>query len=292
MSTALVIHRAEDLLAKCDEREVVLPVRERRLLKSMAGTPIRDMPAERVVADCRAIVASVMMDVGIARQPTAYDGARFYDTVREYFSDLTVADLKQAFEFYCQGMMDDVLPKSSDGETLSHFQQFSQKWYSRILREYRRLQLDAKRSVGGRVKVLLMQEAQAKVDPYEERFKFIEVLKSMLLQMRSGNLSVFILTESAEFVLRKAGILPKEVKPQPEDIIRAKERASKKKSGTTMLAIHRMIQADELSGDFAERARNIACHRIIRERVMELGDEGIVERMDKVSEWYKEKRKN
>lgn len=87
----------------------------------------------------------IAMDVGYnIPQNTddwAYICTRLLDILKKYYSQLTLADIKLAFELATTGELDDYLPRDRNGQPdKSHYQQFNADYFAKILNAYRRKQ--------------------------------------------------------------------------------------------------------------------------------------------------------
>jgi len=71
-------------------------------------------------------------DIGINRKPDGYDGTRFFQVLRRYCSDLTMSEVKLAFEMLQFGDLDEYLKDKN------HYQQFSLEYVGKVIQAYRR----------------------------------------------------------------------------------------------------------------------------------------------------------
>ena len=63
------------------------------------------------------------------------------DIIKRYYSQLTLTDLKLAFELATTGELDDYLPKDSKGKPdKNHYQNFNADYFAKILNAYKRKQ--------------------------------------------------------------------------------------------------------------------------------------------------------
>ena len=66
---------------------------------------------------------------------------RLLDILKKYYSHMTLADIKLAFELATTGELDDYLPKDNQGNPdRKHYQQFNADYFAKILNAYRRKQ--------------------------------------------------------------------------------------------------------------------------------------------------------
>lgn len=105
---------------------------------------IGSMGDEELTKDVAVIVTFVCRDLGITQlgnvQEMKYTSTRFLGMLKRHYKDLTITDVKLAFEFLEVGKLDPFLPldrnKKPDRE---HYQQFNLKFYTKVLNAYRRV---------------------------------------------------------------------------------------------------------------------------------------------------------
>lgn len=65
------------------------------------------------------------------------------DILKRYYSDMTLADIKMAFELATTGELDEYLPKDKQGNPdKNHYQQFNADYFAKILKAYKQKQTD------------------------------------------------------------------------------------------------------------------------------------------------------
>jgi hypothetical protein len=80
----------------------------------------------------------IKRDIGLTRELDEYDITRFLDVLRKYYSELSLSEVKLAFELSSVGELNDFLPKNADGSVRNgHYQQFNVEYYTKILTAYR-----------------------------------------------------------------------------------------------------------------------------------------------------------
>lgn len=91
----------------------------------------------------RTLLNLVIKDIGI-KSIESYDATRFYDVLKTYYSTLTLAEVRMAFELAITGKLDDFLPKDRYGNPdNNHYQSFSMSYVSKILNAYIKRKSDA-----------------------------------------------------------------------------------------------------------------------------------------------------
>lgn len=118
---------------------------EKYIFAASTKTQICEMDDETLVAKTGQMFKFIAMDVGF-RVPTdrdewAYICTRLLDILKKYYSQLTLADIKLAFELATTGELNEFLPRDSQGNPdKNHYQQFNADYFAKILNAYRRKQ--------------------------------------------------------------------------------------------------------------------------------------------------------
>lgn len=118
---------------------------EKYVFNASTKTQIAELD-EKVFAEKAAqILRFVAMDVGYNiptnAQDWAYIQVRLLDIIKRYYSQLTLSDIKLAFELATTGELDDYLPKDSKGKPdKAHYQNFNADYFAKILNAYKRKQ--------------------------------------------------------------------------------------------------------------------------------------------------------
>lgn len=118
---------------------------EKYIFAASTKTQISEMDDGVLVSKTAQIFRFIAMDVGYIIQQNendwAYIQTRLVDILKRYYSYLTLADIKLAFELATTGELDDYLPKDSQGNPdKKHYQQFNADYFAKILNAYRRKQ--------------------------------------------------------------------------------------------------------------------------------------------------------
>ena len=118
---------------------------EKYVFDASTKTQIAELD-EKVFAEKAAqILRFVAMDVGYNiptnAQDWAYIQVRLLDIIKRYYSQLTLSDIKLAFELATTGELNDYLPKDSKGNPdKNHYQNFNADYFAKILNAYKRKQ--------------------------------------------------------------------------------------------------------------------------------------------------------
>lgn len=118
---------------------------EKYIFAASTKTQICEIDDETLVAKTGQMFRFIAMDVGF-RIPTeandwAYMCTRLLDILKKYYSQMTLADIKLAFELATTGELNEFLPRDSNGNPdKNHYQQFNADYFAKILNAYRKKQ--------------------------------------------------------------------------------------------------------------------------------------------------------
>ena len=155
-SVALAIYNPTPGTKAIDIRRQMLQLPE--VAKSLSGVEkyifaastkmqIADIDDGTLIAKTGQMFRFIAMDVGIIiptnPEDWAYICTRLLDILKRYYSDMTLADIKIAFELATTGELDEFLPKDKYGNPeKNHYQQFNADYFAKILKAYKQKQTD------------------------------------------------------------------------------------------------------------------------------------------------------
>lgn len=118
---------------------------EKYIFAASTKTQISEMDDGVLVSKTAQMFRFIAMDVGYIipqnENDWAYIQTRLVDILKRYYSYLTLADIKLAFELATTGELDEFLPRDSQGDPdKKHYQQFNADYFAKILNAYRRKQ--------------------------------------------------------------------------------------------------------------------------------------------------------
>lgn len=119
---------------------------EKYIFAASTKMQIADIDDGTLVEKTGQMFRFIAMDVGFIiptenRDDWTYICTRLLDILKKYYSQMTLADIKLAFELATTGELDDYLPKDSQGNPdKKHYQQFNADYFAKILNAYRRKQ--------------------------------------------------------------------------------------------------------------------------------------------------------
>lgn len=127
-----------------DIAKALTPV-EKYIFAASTKTQISEMDDGVLVSKTAQMFRFIAMDIGYIipqnENDWAYIQTRLVDILKRYYSNLTLADIKLAFELATTGELDEYLPRDSQGNPdKKHYQQFNADYFAKILGAYRKKQ--------------------------------------------------------------------------------------------------------------------------------------------------------
>lgn len=117
--------------------EALNPV-DKLLFVASVKTPISEIPEPELIDKLQRLINVISRDIGI-KQIEKYDITRFYDILKRYYYNLTLHEIKLAFELSLTGELDAYLPKDKDGNPdKNHYQSFNVEYITKILNAYKK----------------------------------------------------------------------------------------------------------------------------------------------------------
>lgn len=118
---------------------------EKYIFAASTKMQIADIDDGTLVAKTGQMFRFIAMDVGYIiptnSEDWTYICTRLLDILKKYYSQMTLADIKLAFELATTGELDDYLPKDRDGNAeRKHYQQFNADYFAKVLNAYCRKQ--------------------------------------------------------------------------------------------------------------------------------------------------------
>lgn len=119
---------------------------EKYIFVASTKKQIAEIDDETLIAKTGQMFRFIAMDVGFIiptenRDDWTYICTRLLDLLKRYYSQLTLSEVKLAFELLITGELDDYLPKDRDGNAeRKHYQQFNADYFARVLNAYCRKQ--------------------------------------------------------------------------------------------------------------------------------------------------------
>lgn len=132
-------------MVQLPEAAKALTTVEKYIFAASTKTQISEMDDGVLVSKTAQMFRFIAMDVGYIipqnENDWAYIQTRLVDILKRYYSYLTLADMKLAFELATTGELDDFLPRDSQGNPdKKHYQQFNADYFAKILGAYRKKQ--------------------------------------------------------------------------------------------------------------------------------------------------------
>lgn len=120
---------------------------EKYVFAASTKTPIAEIDDAKLVENLSLLFKRIAIDVGYIipqnENDWNYIQSRLLDILKRYYSDMTLADIKIAFELATTGVLDEYLPKDKQGNPdKNHYQQFNADYFVKILKAYKQKQTD------------------------------------------------------------------------------------------------------------------------------------------------------
>lgn len=152
-----------------DIAKALTPV-EKYIFAASTKTQISEMDDGVLVSKTAQMFRFIAMDVGYIipqnENDWTYIQTRLVDILKRYYSNLTLADIKLAFELATTGELDEYLPRDSQGNPdKKHYQQFNADYFAKILGAYRKKQNEV---IGKAYNALL--EPKREMTPEQKRY--------------------------------------------------------------------------------------------------------------------------
>lgn len=118
---------------------------EKHVFAASTKTQIREIADDELVKKTAQLFKFIAMDIGVIipqdQTEWQYICTRLMNLLQKYYSQLTLADVKLAFELATVGELDEFLPKDRNGRPdKNHYQQFNIEFLAKILNAYRQKQ--------------------------------------------------------------------------------------------------------------------------------------------------------
>lgn len=151
-NTALEIYNAKPGTKAIDIRRKMVQVPEvakalnpveKYIFAASTKIQISEIDDAKLVENLSMLFKRIAMDVGYIipqnKNDWNYIQSRLLDILKRYYSDMTLMDIKMAFELATTAELDEFLPKDKHGNPdKNHYQQFNAEYLSKILNAYRR----------------------------------------------------------------------------------------------------------------------------------------------------------
>lgn len=179
---------------------------------------INELTDDILVKKSAQLFRFIAIDVGYtipSQNDWSYICTRLLDVLKRYFSNLTLSEIKLAFELALTGGLDDYLPRDSRGEPdKKHYQQFNVDYFSKILNAYIKKRGEVIEKV---YKSLPAPEIQVEEKEKYHQLSFNRLLNVFLRYKYKGTFRLGLVDGMFFYnILKKASIID-EIKEQDED---------------------------------------------------------------------------
>lgn len=179
---------------------------------------INELTDEILVKKSAQLFRFIAIDVGYtipSQNDWSYICTRLLDVLKRYFSNLTLSEIKLAFELALTGSLDDYLPRDGRGDPdKKHYQQFNVDYFCKILNAYIKKRGEVIEKV---YKSLPAPEIQVEEKEKYHQLSFNRLLNVFLRYKYKGTFRLGLVDGMFFYnILKKASIID-EIKEQEED---------------------------------------------------------------------------
>lgn len=249
---------------------------EYQVARSGSGLRIRDMPERDIrivkgeqrdlglIAKVSIICKGIAKDYGI-RSIDKTDAFRFYDILKVYYRNLTLNEVKDAFELALVGQLDEFLPKDKSGNPdKSAYQNFSAEFVCKILNSYAKYRGKVWTKINsevGKIEVSILDEEKKNLE-----IAFIEKLKGYYNDFLSGEKNEILFpVVYADYLIKKGYVKDRDI--SEAEIKKAFYIVNQKKTvnGFEMSSILKSMNSDKKHESIIAEAKRIKSLDIIHE---------------------------
>lgn len=182
--------------------------------KASIGKPIMSYHPEELRKRVAAMVLVLMKDLGIRTgeiQDNQYYGKRFYDILRDYYSNFTLDQIDKAFQLLLCGALDEFLPRDKYGNPdRHHYQSFSMEFITKVLRAFQqynnRVWSKAQKALPEPEKIITEEEKK------EAREGFINMVRGLFEDWKEGKeIQILFPRTVADYLVELGWVEPREL---------------------------------------------------------------------------------
>lgn len=231
------------------------------------GNQIGQYEERELVETVGKVAKGIIIDIGIKSTDLKYEVYRFLEILKKYYSNLTITEVKTAFELAMVGTLDEFLPKDKNGQPdRNHYQSFSLDYITKILKAYEAY----KNKVWG--KAMKALPSPDRVFTEAENAEAMEGVKMDILEKfntfkETGILSDFLAPSLVVKVLHEKGIIT-EICPVSEGDVRKSLyilQLSKNLNDFEKNHIRKVYESGEVHSRHNVEAERIRDSKLIRE---------------------------
>lgn len=242
--------------------------------RTIAEIPDRDIRIENgeekdygLVKEVQILVSGIAKDYGIKKVERS-EAFRFYDILKKYYSNLTLDEVRTAFELALIGELDKYLPKDKNGDPdKNSYQNFSVEFFTKILKAYNQF----KGTVWSRIYSISSKELGNNIEKDLEKIEkeFRSTVKEFYENyLQTGRIEVVLPIYVSDYLIKKGLAEKKEL-----------EEIHFKKAKLLIDLNKNVNPFDKIGANLEARlnteARTILAKEIIKESFDKLKNEGI-----------------
>jgi hypothetical protein len=273
MGSIVRYERGEDLILQANAHQVHINSKDRKVIIASGKKPVREYRQDELLQEITPLLTGLYRDIGIHGKPDAFDAARFTQSMVENFPDLSLTDVKVAFEMHILGDLAGYID-----EDLKHYQQFSFSYYAKILKAYQQRRREVMHDVNG--KLQLVQASNGRSADQQRGHGTLAIVKQMWTLAETYLMKGedhFIIHDAMLRVLKAAGVMPGPVAPLERDLYEAAAQLGRRADSAVVAGYRLAIEAGNPPNDVERIAGVAATRRELLRRLQELGIDKVYE---------------
>lgn len=148
---------------------------ELRIAEAGTRSPIKSIPDNELISQSGILATTISRDLGIKSwnnpESMKYDANRFYFTIKNYYSEMTLREVKTAFELLSVGTLDPFLPKDKHGHAeKGHYQEFSKEFICKVLNAFKKSKMKVWSKVNKSLPEASLEATEEEKDLYKKSF--------------------------------------------------------------------------------------------------------------------------
>jgi hypothetical protein len=277
MSNIVVYTKGDELLQQANSLEVYVGSKDRKMIVAAGKKAIADYSQAELMHEIQSLTVGLFRVIGIHKAPDQFDNALLYQSLVERFSELTLTDVRNAFEMHIMGDLEGYVPKDHD-----HFQQFSFKFYAKILKGYMQKRREVMHDVNGKVQLRLMDNNRSEGQKSGHgKLNLLRLLRENCHRYLMTGEDHFLIHDAMLSILKGIGLLEHIPEPSVEHLKAASADLSKRVDWSVANAYRKAIE----NGEAPENVRRVATVRATRQALHKAIQDAGIDRIDEMFAW-------
>jgi len=283
MSNVVVYTQGDELLRQANALQVHIASKDRKMIVAAGKKCIRDYGQDELLAEIPSLLAGLFRVLGIHKEPDQFDKAKFYQAMTEHFGDLTLTDVRIAFEMHIMGDLHGYVPEKHD-----HFQQFSFAYYAKVLKGYQQRRREVMHDVNGKVQLSLMENNRSEEDRKGlGKLNLLRHLHQQCHQYLMTGKDEFVIHDKTLAIFKGIRLLEQIPEPTPDQVAEAAASLSRRNDSSVASAYRKAIEA----GNAPDNVMAVAMVSAARKALLKAINDAGIDRIDEMFEWGEQRVK-